>query len=255
MFVFRAKIIKKCKSLQTLLLSCYEKPNNTQSEIHIMSEIEYYNNPRKEIIQFLPKQYSKVLEIGCAEGMFRMNIKKDAEVWGVEPNQPSAQKAEPHYHKVLVGFFEQIVADLPENYFDLVICNDVIEHMPDPHQFFLLLKSKVTKECVIITSIPNVRFIGVMTEFLFLKDWRYRDNGVLDRTHLKFFTKKSLSRFFNECGLVEIKTKGLNSAFYKPDRLGSLIKAVLSFTFIVLSLGYFWDVQYVQYGSQLKFNR
>ena len=220
-----------------------------------MSEIEYYNNPRKEIIQFLPNHYSKVLEIGCAEGMFRQNIKKEAEVWGVEPNKPSALKAEPNYQKVLVGFFEHIVNELPDNYFDLVICNDVIEHMPDPAQFFSLLKSKVTKDCIIITSVPNVRFIGVMTEYLFLKDWRYRENGVLDRTHLRFFTRRSLSRFFNECGLTQVKTKGLNSAFYKPDRMGSFVKAVLSFFMIVVSLGYFWDVQFVQFGSQLKYEK
>lgn len=218
-----------------------------------MSEIEYYNNPRIEIIQFIPNHYSKVLEIGCAEGMFRQNISKDAEVWGIEPNHPSAQKAAPNYHKVLVGFFEQIADELPNNYFDLVICNDVIEHMPDPAQFISLLKPKVSKNCIIITSIPNVRYVGVMTEYLFFKDWRYRDNGVLDRTHLRFFTRKSLPRFFTESGLVEIRTKGLNSEFVRPNRIGSIAKAVISFFMIVFSFGYFWDVQFVQFGSQLQF--
>jgi len=59
----------------------------------------YYKNNRKEMLLLLPKQYSRVLEIGCGEGNFRENLKLGYEFWGVEPNELSAIKAEKKWIK------------------------------------------------------------------------------------------------------------------------------------------------------------
>jgi hypothetical protein len=70
--------------------------------------------------------------------------------------------------------------------------------MVDYDAFFQTIKRKMKKGSFIIGSIPNVRFIGNLTELLIRKDWEYKESGILDRTHLRFFTEKSIKRTFSE---------------------------------------------------------
>jgi len=92
---------------------------------------EYYQYNREDLISFIPEKYTKVLEIGCGEGNF-WNLLKDneqLEIWGVEPNQNAAIVARPSAHQLYECSFDECVEGLPNNYFDLIICNDVIEHI------------------------------------------------------------------------------------------------------------------------------
>ena len=158
---------------------------------------QYSANLRSEVAAFLPTQYHKVLEIGCSYGTFRKNLEQPNEYWGIEPNPAVAQEAGQYLDKVLTGLFEEVLDQLPDSYFDLVICNDVIEHMADPDWFLELIKSKMTANASLVGSIPNVRHISNLKALLIQKDWQYEDAGILDRTHLKFFTQKSLKHLFS----------------------------------------------------------
>jgi 2-polyprenyl-3-methyl-5-hydroxy-6-metoxy-1,4-benzoquinol methylase len=103
----------------------------------VMSKLSiYYEQGRSEVAKFLPNNYSKVLEIGCGTGNFYGNVRQDCEYWGIEPLRAAAQSASKKLHKVLIGKFEEVNQQLPDYYFDLVICNDVIEHMSDHDAFF-----------------------------------------------------------------------------------------------------------------------
>lgn len=180
----------------------------------MMTENKYYGGERFELARFLPISTHKALEIGCAAGGFRANL-GECEYWGVECVEQAADLAKKKLDKVLVGTFEEVYDQLPNDYFDTVICNDVIEHMVDHDQFFRKIKAKMVKNGKILGSIPNVRHVSHLVELIFYKDWKYREAGILDTTHLRFFTLKSMERTLGEHGFKIEILEGINSTLPK----------------------------------------
>lgn len=204
----------------------------------------YHKNRRKEMRPFLPKHYSRVLEIGCGEGNFRTNLSQEHEYWGVEVAEPEAIIASKTLSKVLIGPYQEKADQIPNGYFDLVVCNDVIEHMVNHDKFLQSIKTKIGKDGCLVASIPNVRYLLNLFEILVKKDWEYKNNGILDRTHLRFFTRKSLFRTISDNGYVVDKFMGVN-----PYRNRSYLKKCL-FNFAVLFFGQ--DVRFKQLGVRIK---
>jgi len=177
-----------------------------------LAKINYYGQDRQEVIDFVPDDASILLDIGCGAGAFGAALKerKEIEVWGVEPVVDIANEAEAVLDKVVTGFFEEN-AHLPDAQFDVITFNDSLEHFPDPFPPLVLAKKKLKKDTgLVVASIPNVRFIRNIRHVLFEKDWKYTDKGILDRTHLRFFTKKSMVRTFEEAGYEVISITGIN---------------------------------------------
>lgn len=215
---------------------------NSKQEMN--ADATYYTNHRREMIPALPTTYSKVLEIGCGEGRFRANLEQSHEYWGLEPVPTAAQVASGVLDRVLVGTYEKQVDMLPENYFDLVICNDVIEHMTDHDFFFQSIQSKLSPGGVLVASIPNVRHILNLYELLVKRDWQYQDAGILDRTHFRFFTEKSLRRTLSQHNFQIDYFEGINK--YEGD---SFVKKI--FGLIVTNiLGK--DTRYLQFAIRVS---
>lgn len=224
----------------------------------------YYEGERPEVLPFLPERFSRVLEIGCGDGGFRRLIEKDCEYWGVEREVAAAGKAGQYLDKVLAGSFDEIYDQLPDGYFDLVICNDVIEHFVDHERFLLDIRAKMAPDSFLVGSIPSVRYYKVLFSLLVMRDWRYTAKGVLDSTHLRFFTRKSLSRSFKANGFQAEELQGLNSAVYlKKNYCTSVIRTLaICFKFIVrfgvfllvdiLTLGHSSDIKYAQIGFRAR---
>ncbi len=204
--------------------------------------------------KFLPSHYKRVLDIGCGEGFFSKNLKPDSEIWGIEPVKTTAKKASKNIGKVLNGLYEDVYAELPDNYFDLIICNDVIEHFKDHDAFFESIKQKMNNNSYIIGAIPNVRYAKNLYNILFNKDWRYEDSGILDRTHLRFFTEKSLQRTFAKHDFIIDEFYGINSLVSESFSYKEKIKKLLLLIVIFSSFGYYKDIQYLQFGFRLKYS-
>jgi len=218
-----------------------------------MSTVDsYYKNTRPEVCVFLPDSYSKVLEIGCAEGEFRHNLDKHCEYWGVEPSPRAAKTATKFLHKVLIGTYDEIAEHLPDHYFDLIICNDVIEHMVDHNIFFQQIKTKLHPNGYITGSIPNVRYINNLIEVLLEKDWRYKEQGILDKTHLRFFTEKSLKRSIEENGFTIEKLEGINNYLKNLFSLDGVYRRIKYFPMIFI-LGQ--DIKYMQFGIRIRLTK
>jgi len=195
-----------------------------------MSSDQYYQFARSEMLAFLPDHYSKALEVGCGAGNFIKSLNGGTESWGVEQDNAAAALAAQHMHKVLVGSYQSVSEQLPDGYFDLIICNDVIEHIEHYDKFLQEIKSKLSNNGALLISIPNVRFLPNLLELLLRKDWRYRDAGILDRTHLRFFTRKSLCRTLQELGWQITTIQGINrygNRTFSPKRFLSYLGQAL----------------------------
>jgi len=175
---------------------------------------------RPEVFSMLDFTPKRVLEIGSAAGLFRTHF-GDVEYWGVEPVREVAVESERLLSYVLIGLYDEVEAKIPNGYFDLIVCNDVIEHMPSPSSFLKHVSSKLRPNGVMIGSVPNVRYLPVMFGYLILRDWKYDPRGgVLDDTHLRFFTRKSLIRTFNQTGVWRVeKTRYLTSPAHQLSKL------------------------------------
>jgi len=204
----------------------------------------YYKCSRNEMIPLLPEKYSKVLEIGCGTGVFRGNLELNNQYWGIEPVKAMASLASKSLDKVLVGLYNDVADELPNDFFDLIICNDVIEHMVDHDAFLQCIKKKLAPNGCLVVSVPNVRYIFNLYEILIKKDWKYKDAGILDKTHLRFFTEKSLCRSINNNGFFIEKFMGINPAVQQVG-----FRNVI-FYLCLLILGK--DIKYVQMGVRIK---
>ena len=209
-------------------------------------QYQYGANVRPEMIPFLPNEYSKVLEIGSGYGAFRKNLIKQNEYWGVELNADIGKTSEKFLDKVLIGNYFDLYDQLPNDYFDLVICNDVIEHLPNPELFLNTIRKKMTVQSHLVGSIPNIRHLSVLRMLLVAKQWKYEDSGILDRTHLKFFTLSSIKQLFFETNFSVESIQGINGFTrllnYKyPFKM--LLYAILGS-----------DIQYIQFGFRVRKN-
>jgi 2-polyprenyl-3-methyl-5-hydroxy-6-metoxy-1,4-benzoquinol methylase len=199
----------------------------------------YYCAPRPEMLRFVPAAAQRVLDLGCAEGAFAATVKErtGAEVWGIEVSPEAAEHAKAVIDRVLVGDANERIAELPDASFDTIICNDVLEHLVDPAATLRQLVPKLKPGGVVVASIPNIRFLPALSKLVFRKDFPQEDVGIFDRTHLRFFTRKSIVRMFEAAGYTVKSIKGIN-AYYGP--LGVLLT--------LGSLGYFADSFYQQYA-------
>lgn len=200
----------------------------------------YFSNLRQEMLQFLPRSPKRILDVGCGEGEFGLQLIKlyNAEVWGVEPNRAAAHKAKDSLFHVINSNFEEGI-EIPQNYFDCIVFNDVIEHMLFPEVALNLSSKFLSKEShsVLVASIPNFRYIKNIYEILIQKDFRYKGHGILDATHYKFFTENSIRRFFADNQFLIEKMEGIN-----PTK--SLLFRIANSIF----LGYIDDMRYLQFA-------
>ena len=157
----------------------------------------YFSNPRIDLISLIPPNINnRILEVGAGSGDTLVEIKKlklAKEVIGIELlNLKDSQQHSSEIDRMIIGNIEEMELDLPENYFDVIICGDVIEHLIDPWEALIKLRKHLKQNGVIIVSIPNIREYHILFKILIAADFKYGDRGILDKTHLRFFCKKNI---------------------------------------------------------------
>lgn len=203
---------------------------------------DYFNHERPEMLAFLPKLFKTVLDVGCGEGTFALQIKeKHNEVWGIELMPEPGEEAKKCLDKVFIGPCENFVDDLPENYFDVIYCNDVLEHLVDPYTFLTHLKSKLTSKGVIISSIPNIRYHSAFKKIILQKKFEYEGHGIFDKTHMRFFTESSIAKMYTDLGFEIVSHKGIN-------RTRSLKPYLYNIPFLFTAM----DMFYLQFATVAK---
>ncbi|MDC8786162.1 class I SAM-dependent methyltransferase [Roseateles koreensis] len=181
-----------------------------------MDKRKYYSSARPEVFALFPTLVDRHLDVGCAAGRFGESLLREGlakEVWGVEPTLGPCTEASQRLSKVIHGYFDENTP-LPDEYFDSITFNDSLEHMPDEITALKVAWKKLKPNGNLIVSLPNIRYIENIKELLIEKDWRYVDAGVLDRTHLRFFTKLSMQRTIIQCGFKIERIEGINSHWW-----------------------------------------
>jgi len=165
---------------------------------------EYYGNTRAEILSLLPERVDRILEIGCGAGNTLQRIKAEkgcAWAGGAELFPDAAREARSKIDQVYEGNIESMELPIPEGSLDVILCLDVLEHLVDPWRMIQRLHPLLKQGGVLIASIPNVRYYKISLALLCKGEWEYGEEGILDRTHLRFFTLASARRLMESSGL------------------------------------------------------
>lgn len=172
-------------------------------------EIKYYDNKRADLIKFIPRDAKRILDVGCGTGAMGEAIKKargkDIEIVGIEVN-PAVTCEREGIDKVIIGNVEEGRLAFDTEYFDCIVYGDILEHLVNPWEL-------VKKHCKIlklngrvIASIPNIAHYRVI-KMLRNGEWNYQDAGIMDKSHIRFFTLKSMKDMFKKADLDIVKVE------------------------------------------------
>ncbi|SHJ04478.1 glycosyltransferase [Propionispora hippei] len=159
---------------------------------------------RQDIVNLIenPKtQAIVVLEIGCACGATLMKIKDGyhkARLYGIELNEKAALSAK-LFAEVIAADIENTILPYPKEYFDYIILADVLEHLENPWRALENIKAYIKPGGQILASIPNIMHFSVLRNLL-QGFWSYEEAGILDKTHLRFFTIYEIEKMFQSTG-------------------------------------------------------
>jgi SAM-dependent methyltransferase len=170
-------------------------------------ESTYYRSPRSDMIARLRRAPSVMLDVGCGAAATGAEIKRlypGAHVTGIEMNPEAAALAEGRVDRIIVGNVETLdfeKAGIRPSSVDLIFFPDVLEHLYDPWRLLVRLKAFLTPDAQVLASVPNIRNLWLLSQ-LAGGSWQYEEDGLLDVTHIRFFTKKSVLGLFQQTGYL-----------------------------------------------------
>lgn len=165
---------------------------------------KYFVEFREEIVPLLPEgQIDRLLDLGCGSGETSGYLKATQKVkWacGVEGSPEAAAVARKKLDKIIEGDIERVEFDIELKSVNVILALDILEHLVDPWTVINRLKNLLSSHGSIVVSIPNVRHYSILFPLIFLGDWRYTQEGLLDSTHIRFFTKSTVIQMFEKQG-------------------------------------------------------
>lgn len=191
-----------------------------------------YESSRSAVAKMVPVSAGPILDIGCSTGELGSTIKasmgSDVQVWGIEIDEVAADAARTRLDRVFVGDAqEQLEMMLAEGLRPgVVIFADSLEHMIDPWHVFDLASRLISQNGgYIVVSLPNVAFWDTLWHLL-RGIWPYRDRGIHDSTHLRFFAKKNVEALLQRSGVCSVRITRLYRLIDRPhviNRFGWMI--------------------------------
>jgi len=189
------------------------------------NKVYEYINP--DILKYTPSN-KKILDVGCGTGALGEALKKKGNiVYGIDISKKSIEIAKKRLDRVIqIDLETENKLLFKESSFDLIIFGDVLEHFRDPLSVLNNTKSYLKKDGQIIISLPNIANWEIRLKLLFGK-FDYQKEGILDDTHVKFFTLKTAKELIKKAGLKIIKIKARPGAPI-PTKISPRLKYVLS---------------------------
>jgi 2-polyprenyl-3-methyl-5-hydroxy-6-metoxy-1,4-benzoquinol methylase len=190
------------------LSSIYEVPVDPNAE----------NNSHAYSLSYIG--YNKtVLEVGCSTGFFtKALVERGCDVVGIELDTDAAKRAEQWADRVVVGNIDSggVWDEVKDESFDVVVLGDVLEHLRDPLASLRQAVKKIKPSGFVVTSLPNFAH-GDVRLALLQGRFKYGDWGILDKTHLHFFTIDSMRTLLVEAGLVPVETKRVIMPLFQSE--------------------------------------
>ena len=161
----------------------------------------YFEHERPELVALVPASARDVVDVGCGAGRLGAAIKdrQVCRVVGIETAPAAAAAARPRLDRVLEGDLEDLDWPFPPHTFDAVVCGDVLEHLRDPLAVLRRVRTWLRPGGVLVVSLPNVRHHSVVRGLL-AGDWTYEPAGLLDHTHLRFYTRREVEKLLFRAG-------------------------------------------------------
>lgn len=185
----------------------------------------YFGGVRQDFVDLLPRNpQARVLEIGCGAGETGAAALRNGlcqSYHGVEIVPRAAELARTRLTEVLEGDVERMALPWPDQYFDAVLMSEVLEHLVDPWTVVKRVAAKLKPGALVVASSPNVAQIAVLRGLL-ADRWELTADGVMDRTHLRWFTQHSYRQMFEDAGIRVEQT----SAMAPPGPVGTLFNLV-----------------------------
>jgi len=161
----------------------------------------------------------RVLEVGCATGYFTKALSdRGCQVVGIELDADAAAVAEKWAERVVVGNLDtgDLWSELEGEQFDAITFGDVLEHLRNPLETLRSAVRNLKPSGIVAISVPNIAH-GDVRMTLMQGEFPYHETGLLDRTHIKFFTKQSLSEMLREAGLVLVETRRVAKPLFQTE--------------------------------------
>jgi len=177
--------------------------------------MDYYHWVRQEIKPLLPKNPSRILEVGAGAGHTLKWIKElypKTETTAVEINSALLQELRQNVDVPIIGPIDEALPQLKS--YDLILFLDVLEHLSDPTATLRNLSKHLEANGQVIVSVPNIAHLSVSVPLLLQRRFDYQDAGILDRTHLKFFVEATAIKLLNDANFIV--TAGLVSGIQGP---------------------------------------
>jgi 2-polyprenyl-3-methyl-5-hydroxy-6-metoxy-1,4-benzoquinol methylase len=179
-------------------IACLDLEGQEGSHYH-----DYVNEAVLHAIEGTPRA---ILDLGCAGGMLGLRLKErfpGARVVGVEAGRAAAELAATRLDQVIHARIESCdftAHGIAPGSIDLVIAADVLEHLANPWGALQRVRACLAPDARLVASIPNVRNLQVVTSLLLNGRWEYAERGLLDVTHLRFFTFEEIRTLFASTG-------------------------------------------------------
>jgi 2-polyprenyl-3-methyl-5-hydroxy-6-metoxy-1,4-benzoquinol methylase len=191
---------------------------------------DYFSGHRSDVADLVPRECARVLDVGCGYGGLGRNLRARGvtQVFGVELNPDAASHLEGVYAGYWIGDVEQVVLPADMVPFDCIVFADVLEHLRDPWGTMARYLQRLKPGGYVVASIPNVRNIALLYNLIIRGRWHYEDSGLLDRTHLRFFTRREIMKLFAAAGLdVELVSENRERLSWKRRILATPLLALI----------------------------
>jgi 2-polyprenyl-3-methyl-5-hydroxy-6-metoxy-1,4-benzoquinol methylase len=177
---------------------------------------EYFAGMRADVAALVPRQAARVLDVGCGFGALgRLLAQRGCVVHGIERNPEAARHLDGTYARYLIGDVERSAHALEGERYDCIVFADILEHLVDPWTALARYSELLAPGGSVVASIPNIRNIAILLELAVRGRWHYRDTGLLDRTHLRFFTRAEIQELFRSARL-SIERMDANRDRFRP---------------------------------------